>query len=191
MPATNPRISITVVPSVDAVLSRLSSITGQSKSSFIAEILESSMPVFERLVVVLDAAQHAKDTLKSQTVRDMEVAETRLQELLGITMDIFDQSSAPILEEAERIKRRKAGATVVDARERASAGGPALPPHVTRGSGTPNKDKKTTLKAVYVQPVCICTVTEHERMENRACPVHFPAKGSKRAVEPSKRKVRG
>jgi hypothetical protein len=179
MPATNPRISVTVVPSVDAVLSRLSGLTGQSKSSFIAEILESSMPVLERMAVVLDAAQTAKDTLKSQTVRDMEAAETRLQEMLGITMDIFDQTSAPILEEAERIKRRKAGATVGDARERAPAGGPALPPHVTRGSGTPNMSK------------CTCTTTAKERMEDPSCPVHMPPKASKRPSKPRIVKVKG
>lgn len=172
MPATNPRISITVVPSVEAVLSRLSSLTGQSKSSFIAEILESSMPVLERMVVVLDAAQTAKDTLKSQTVRDMEAAETRLQEMLGITMDIFDHTSAPILEEAERIKRRKAGATVVDARERATAGGAALPPYVTRGSGTPNNKKITT------------------NSKSKAV-VGKASKPIKTALEPSKQKMRG
>lgn len=148
MPATNPRISVTVVPSVDAVLSRLSSITGQSKSSFIAEILESSMPVFERMVVVLDAAQHAKDTLKSQTMRDMEAAEARLQEMLGITMDIFDETSAPILEEAERIKRRAvalpaAAVGLAPPALRATVEAPQ-PPYVTRGSGTPNSEKNTT-----------------------------------------------
>jgi hypothetical protein len=148
MPATNPRISITVVPSVDAVLSRLSSLTGQSKSSFIAEILESSMPVLERMVVVLDAAQTAKDTLKSQTVRDMEAAESRLQEMLGITMDIFDETSAPILKEAERIKRRAVAppAAAVGLAPPAQRAMPAAlsPPYVTRGSGTPNNIKTTT-----------------------------------------------
>lgn len=172
MPATNPRISVTVVPSVDALLSRLSSLTGQSKSSFIAEILESSMPVLERMVTVLDAAQQAKDTLKSQTVRDMEAAESRLQEMLGITMDIFDQTSAPILEEAERIKRRKAGAAAGDAQSRAPAGEPAQPPYVTRGSGAPNNAKNTT-KSI-----------------GKAKSAEAP-KRARKLSEPSKRKVGG
>lgn len=194
MPATNPRISVTVVPSVDAILTRLSALTGQSKSSFIAEVLESSIPVLERMVTVLDAAQQAKHTLKAQTVRDMEAAESRLQEMLGITMDIFDETSAPILEEAERIKRRKAGAAGGDAQARTPAGEPAGPPHVTRGSGTPNKDKKITKQAgkqVKAEPGCTCTVTRHERMENPSCPVHSRAKGSKRAIAPSKSKAKG
>lgn len=171
MPATNPRISVTVVPSVEALLSRLSALTGQSKSSFVAEVLESSIPVLERMVTVLDAAQQAKHTLKAQTVRDMEAAESRLQEMLGITMDIFDQTSAPILEEAERIKRRRAGAAGGNAQARIPAAEAAQPPYVTRGSGTPNNEKNITKSLRGPKP-------------------GEPPKRSKRAVEPSKGKGR-
>lgn len=27
------------------------------------------------------------------------------------------------------------------------------------------------------EPGCTCTITAHERMENKSCPVHFPRKG--------------
>lgn len=183
MPATNPRISVTVPPSVEAVLSRLSDLTGQSKSSFIAELLESSMPVFERMATVIEAAKQAKDTLKAQTVKDMEAAEAKLHEIMGVTMDIFDESTLPILQEAERIQRR--GTTVrTDGRMRASAPPArpkpaAQPPHVTRGSGTPKSGKGAIVERA-------------EKSAGRSVPAKkSPAKGLKRAVEPSKRKVRG
>ncbi|MCS0599613.1 hypothetical protein, partial [Massilia agri] len=154
MPATNPRISVTVTTSVEAVLSRLSVATGQSKSSFIAELLESSMPVLERMATVIEAAQQAKDTLKSQTVKDMEEAESRLHEILGVTMDIFDETTAPILKEAERVQRRARGPRSGTGHPAASpaprgvggAATPAQPPYVTRGSGTPKQGKGATAK---------------------------------------------
>jgi len=183
MPATNPRISVTVTTSVEAVLSRLSVATGQSKSSFIAELLESSMPVLERMATVIEAAQQAKDTLKSQTVKDMEEAESRLHEILGVTMDIFDESTAPILKEAERVQRRAArsqtgrgGRTATPA---AGLATPAQPPYVTRGSGTPKQGKGATAKG------------QGNSGEGSGSAKKIAAKGSKRAVVPSKRKVQG
>lgn len=42
---------------------------------------------------------------------------------------------------------------------------------------------------------CICTITAHERMENRACPVHFPPPGptrqQRRAIERKAEKRKG
>lgn len=183
MPATNPRISVTVTTSVEAVLSRLSVATGQSKSSFIAELLESSMPVLERMATVIEAAQQAKDTLKSQTVKDMEEAESRLHEILGVTMDIFDESTAPILEEAERVQRRAARSqTGRGGRAATPAAGlatPPQPPYVTRGSGTPKQGKGATAKG------------QGNSGERSGSAKNVPAKGSKRAVAASKRKVQG
>lgn len=185
MPATNPRISVTVTPSVEAVLTRLAVATGQSKSSFIAELLESSMPVFERMATVIEAAKQAKDTLKSQTVKDMEEAESRLHEILGVTMDIFDESTAPILKEAERVQRRARGPRSETGRRGRTAtpaaglATPAQPPYVTRGSGTPKQAKGAA-------------ANRQRKDEEGAEPVQkSPAKGSKRAVVPSKRKVKG
>lgn len=151
MPAINPRISVTVTPAVEAVLSRLSNVTGQSKSSFIADLLENSMPIFERMATVIEAATQAKDTLKTQTMKDMEEAEARLHQILGVTMDIFDESTAPILEEAKRVQRRARGTrsrpapTASGAQPRSRPATPDQPPHVTRGSGTPNRQVKADM----------------------------------------------
>lgn len=125
-------------------MARLSQLTGQSKSSFIAEVLESSMPVLERMVTVLDAAKQVKDSLKETTKKSMEASEAMLHDVLGITMDIFDQSAKPILEEAERIQRRATQRQAEGMRESAPNGLPAAerPPLVTRGSGTPNKARE-------------------------------------------------
>lgn len=191
MPATNPRISVTVTPSVEAVLSRLSVATGQSKSSFIAELLESSMPVLERMATVIEAAKEAKDTLKSQTVKDMEEAESRLHEILGVTLDIFDESTAPILKEAERVQRRatrsQAGRGGRAATPAAGLATPAQPPYVTRGSGTPETRGSGTPEKTKR-----ASADRGKKGVERSGPVEkMPAKASKRPVAASKRKTKG
>lgn len=155
MPATNPRISVTVQPSIDALLTRLSELTGQSKSAFVADLLENSMPILERMVIVIDAAKQAQVSLKDQSLKDMEEAEAKLHEVLGVTMDIFDEGTASILKESERIQRRKssaAGADDVPSRARRRAAAASQPPYVTRGSGTPT-DKKINKNATFKEVI--------------------------------------
>lgn len=42
-------------------------------------------------------------------------------------------------------------------------------------------DEQSKLRSYNRKDACTCTITEHERQENPACPVHFPGtkKGSK------------
>lgn len=182
MPAVNPRLTITLKPSTDALLRRMSAVAGQSRSSLVAEILESSEEMFERMVLTLEAAVKVKQSLTSETKKRFEEAEEQLNGQLGIVMDIFDSASKPLLDEAEAIGRRKPTVRT-DGRQRASATPArpkpaAPPPHVTRGSGTPNKGRssaKTAMKTGSGEP----------SLKNGV------AKPSKRAVEPSKRKVKG
>lgn len=180
MATLNPRLSVTLKPSTAALLQRMSELTDQSRSSIVSEILESSEPVFERMVEVLQAAKLIKNDLKEGTKARLEKAESQLHEQLGMTMDIFDDSFRPILDAAEDIKRRAPrGRAVGDARSAHLRHEPAaLPPHVTRGSGTPNKGKskaKTSMKTGSLD-----TSLKKE-----------PSNRSKQAVAPSKRKVKG
>ena len=140
MATKNPRISVMLKPESDVILSRLSAVSKQSKSSIIAEFLEETcMPMFERMVVVLEAAANATDEAKAATRQGFAEAEEKLVGVLGMTTDLFDQASRPVMEEAatERTdgRARKRPAARPDPASR--------PPHVTRGSGTPNTSAKT------------------------------------------------
>ena len=132
-----------LTPASNAILDRLCSVTGQSKSGLIAEFLEdTAMPMFERMVIVLEAATTATDEAKAAARQGFQDAEDRLFGIAGLTSDLFDIASRPILDDAERITRRASSSRVGrSARAAGDAAGPApaaLPPHVTRGSGTPN-----------------------------------------------------
>lgn len=180
MATKNPRISVMLKPESDQILSRLSAATRQSKSSIIAEFLEETMmPMLERMVVVLEAAATASDEAKAAAKQGFAEAEEKLLSLVGMTTDLFDGASAPLMGKQEKATRGQAGRGGRAAAAAAGLAPKARPPHVTRGSGTPNTSK------------CTCTITDQERMEDRQCPVHFPAKAPKRPSKPRLTKVKG
>lgn len=101
MATKNPRISVMLRPESDVILSRLSAVSKQSKSSIIAEFLEETcMPMFERMVVVLEAAANATDEAKAATKQGFADAEEKLLGVIGMTTDLFDQASRPVMDEA-------------------------------------------------------------------------------------------
>ena len=150
MPTLNPRLTVTLSPSLSAVLSRLNEITGQSKSSIIAEVLQGTQPVMERMIQVLEAADKAKNALRKEVSEGFEEAETALNHQLGLTMDMFQKASGDLIENMETISRRGA--------KKGSAGGtrsaspaslrPTQPPYLTGGSQTSFLTKKTTKKVI-------------------------------------------
>lgn len=116
MSTTNPRLTITLQPSVSAQIREISRLTGSSQSGVISELLESSSPVFERLIQVLVAAESAKAELGGQVKRDLEAAQTRVERQLGLIMEDFGDVTKPILDKAEVIKRRARSGAGRDAR---------------------------------------------------------------------------
>lgn len=123
MPAVNPRITITLKPQTHAALQRMSALAGNSMSSIVGELLEQSQPVFDRMVRLLEAAAKIKDSAqgeKDRIAKSLEDAQLNLEKQLGLGLDWMDETSAPILEAAERLDRR-AGRAERDAPRRARA----------------------------------------------------------------------
>ncbi len=144
MPATNPRLSITVAPPVAAVLRELSALTGNSQSALVAELLEEAVPVFSRMVRILRAAEQAKQAVKEELVSGMEAAQSRLEGQLGLALGDIDALEGRLLESAEKVARRRSGGPA----GRAASGRPGGPPPPISNRGvTPRKTgKKTTTK---------------------------------------------
>lgn len=139
MATKNPRVSVMLKPESDQILARLSAISKQSKSSIIAEFLEDTcMPMLERMVVVLEAAATASEDAKAAAKQGFADAEQRLLGVVGMTTDLFEQAAAPIMRDAKELSGGVGMARAAPPRAT------ALPPYVTRGSGTPNMEKMTT-----------------------------------------------
>jgi predicted DNA-binding protein len=147
MPAANPRITITLKPEVHEVLKRLSSLTGNSQSSMVGEILNDSFPVFERMVQVLSAAEKMRaDAMKShqEIGRGLKLAHGRIERQLGLSLVDLEESFLPILEAADEVDRRAA----TDG-QRASEGEHGGPSGGARRGSTPisNRGVRSTPEA--------------------------------------------
>lgn len=178
MATKNPRISVMISSHSNDILTRLCAVTKQSKSGLIGEFLEEScMPMFERMAVVLEAAANATDEAKVALVQGMLQAEQKLHSVVGLTNDLFDQAVFPVMP-AERLTAAPPPPAAAARTEAAQPAASPRPPHVTRGSGTPNtpsKPSKTPAKAIPVA----------SSLKNR------PAKASKRLATASKQKTGG
>lgn len=122
MATKNPRLTITLQPSLAAQLRRLSELTGNSQSSLIAELLEGSGPVFDRMIKVMEAAKTAKEAMRGKIAGDIEAAQSKIEGALGVALEGFDSFTGSLLDEAETVTRRarRQGAASV---ARAPAGG--------------------------------------------------------------------
>ena len=143
MPAKNPRLTITLQPTLAAQLRRLSELTGNSQSALIAELLEGSTPVFDRMIVLLEAAHQAKESMRGKVAEDLSDAQAKLERQMGLALDTWDEAATPLLEHFEDVKRRASGGP----RRAGGAGGPKRPatPPSNRGvRSSPDKPKKST-----------------------------------------------
>lgn len=150
MPTQNPRLTITLSPPLDAAIRRLSELTGQSKSSLIVELLDQAQPVLVRMAEVIEVAKSATEDAKARMRSNLDEAQTKLEEHLGLVNQLWDEQTADLLGEAEQVQRRKRKGAGTSTDERKDEHGgrragasrrhvekAAQPPHVTRGSGTP------------------------------------------------------
>ena len=106
MPAKNPRINVTVTPSTFAQMQQLSALTGNSVSSIVADILEQSAPVFSRIIVVLSAAQTAKQEAIDHVVGNMERAQARIEDAVGLSLVDFEEAGEAVTSALHEVKRR-------------------------------------------------------------------------------------
>lgn len=150
MPTNNPRLTITLQPTLAAQLRRLSELTGNSQSALISELLEGSTPVFDRMIALLEAAHAAKESMRGQVMEGLDVAQAKLEKQLGLALDTMDAATGPLLEQMEAIQRRAKRAQggpaprgVPAAAKRGARGGST--PLSNRGvRSTPDKPKKST-----------------------------------------------
>lgn len=138
MSTTKPRITITLEPVTALQLKRLSELTGTSQSGLVSEVLEQSQEVFSRLLVVLEAAEQArlsaeeaKRTIRKQSVKNLDDAQKRIEEQMGIVLDLFEGGTAPLLKDLEKVNRR--GGRKVGEREHRTRSGDLSTPLSNRG----------------------------------------------------------
>jgi predicted transcriptional regulator len=112
MPTHKPRLTITLPPHIDEVVSRLADLQGRSRSAVIVDVLEAVHRPWARSCALLEAAREAPGEVNRQ-VADVMEREVKGLETAFQTIDMFDHF--------------------------AHGGHESDPPLVTRGSGTENQ----------------------------------------------------
>ena len=134
MPTKNPRLTMTLTPTIAAQLRRLSELTGNSQAALVSELLEGQEKVFAKLIHVLEAAHVAKEQMVAGLTEDMEKAQAKIEAQLGLVLDDFDQGFAPLVAEAEKIRRRSGRAAPAPAgAARQGRRGKGSDPHLLTG----------------------------------------------------------
>lgn len=104
----NPRLTMTLTPSLSARLRRLSELTGNSQASLVSELLEGQEIVFDRIIRALEAAQLAREEMVPSLMADLDKSRVAIEAQLGLALDEMDRGIAPLVDEMEAIKRRRA-----------------------------------------------------------------------------------
>ena len=162
MPTQNPRITITLEPSTAAQLRSISALTGNSQSKLVSEILTQSSHVFERLIRVLEAAEVATQAAREETALRLDRAQLKVETLLGLALGAMDDLSKPLLDSAEKIKRRKVSG-------RAGKGAPAIGGRAPARAVTPpsnrgvRSDPENSGKQATMRPTADLEVAKRKR----------------------------
>lgn len=144
MPTHNPRLTITLEPTQAALLREMAVLTKQSQSSLVSELLKELTPAWSKMREVLLAAEAVKESLNETFVKDMDEAQARVEKQLGLCLDELDGLQAPLVELAEKIKRRKGRGGRAPRGDAVAPQAAASTPLSNRGVRSKRKPIKTT-----------------------------------------------
>ena len=139
MPTQNPRLTVTFTPATDAVIRELSALTGQSRGSLVAELVDQAQPVLERMVRLLRAATEARQRVASDATAHLHAVQTDIERAFGLALDELDRT-LPLFDEGGAVRRR-------GVRTPAAGAGAALAaaPDAAAGVRTPRRSGATPL----------------------------------------------
>jgi hypothetical protein len=186
MPTTKPRITITLSQHQHDLLGAMANAQKVSMSSIVVELLDTAVPVLERVMELINAAKRAPKEAIEELKRSLDRAEEGLvgmqAEALG-QLDLLVREAGDMGEARSGTPRAAASVTQLPAVKRPPTSNRGVRISPTTQIPAVKKTTSKSMKGVLKGPDgCTCTHTKHERMENKTCPVHFPAKRRRHAV---------
>ena len=129
MPTENPRVNVTLTPSLDLLVTRLAKHERISKSQVLRELLEAAQPALERAVSTMDAAFRVRQRVLEHVASGMDLA----AEQVGGEMHLVLLDAVPdLVSQAEKVQERRPAREGLGAPAQAAA--PASnPPASNRG----------------------------------------------------------
>lgn len=90
MATTKPRITVTLTPRQHEVLKVISDCGGQSMSSLLGELIEVSLPTFERMANTFQKLKEARTMERARMVEALDDAQAALEPIASAAVDQFD-----------------------------------------------------------------------------------------------------
>ena len=157
MPTVNPRINVTLSPSLYNMVEELAKHQRVSRSMVLRELLEASEPALAQVVAMLKAAENMTEAAKERMRKDMDQTITSLENkaeqalalAAGITSDLVSQAEAIRGRRPRRQVARKRSAGDLEAGNQAPVEKRQIairPPSSNRGVKSSDNTIKTIAK---------------------------------------------
>ena len=107
MPTLNPRVNVTLSPSLDMLVSRLAVLERVSKSMVLRELLEAAQPALQAAVALMDAAEGAGVEARNRIANDMQKTIDAAAGVQHLALQVAANNTRDIVAEAEAIRGRR------------------------------------------------------------------------------------
>jgi hypothetical protein len=107
MPTSNPRVQVTLSPSLDALVASLAKHQRLSKSQVLRELLETAEPVLRRTVALMEAASKATTEMRTAFQRSLVGAESQAERTSADLLARLDSARADLVAMAEEVRGRR------------------------------------------------------------------------------------
>jgi hypothetical protein len=107
MPTINPRINVTLSPSLDSLVGQFATIQRVSKSSVLREFMEAAEPQLRQALALMEAAKGAKPNALRAVSEDMQNVVQSLESAQRLAMSVAAGRTRDLVAEAESIRGRR------------------------------------------------------------------------------------
>lgn len=109
MPTLNPRINVTLSPSLYGMVETLAKHQRVSRAMVLRELLEASEPALAQVVAMMDAAENMSKAAKARMLQDMEQTMVKLDNGKDQALALAAGITADLVAQAESIQGRRPG----------------------------------------------------------------------------------
>ena len=109
MPTVNPRINVTLSPSLFGMVDELAKHQRVSKSMVLRELLEASEPALAQVVAMLKAAESMTEAARKRLLQDMDSTITSMEMKKDQALALAAGMTADLVAQAESIRGRRPG----------------------------------------------------------------------------------
>jgi hypothetical protein len=138
MPTVNPRVNVTLSPSLDTLVRRLATWQRVSRSQVLRELLEAAEPALQRAAALMEAADQAHGALHRDLAKRLDRAQGKAEAQLGSILASMDAATGDLVAQAQAVRGRRPGPGAKRPSQGASTGqgaqrGASNPPASNRG----------------------------------------------------------